>query len=147
MAEIPELVEGVRKHGLGMKMLFRPPGAEGKHNGFNWAGKYSFGQEFCPTDDDIMRREKAEKQVRRLTNDFKWLEDGSLELTQHIPGEYRTANVQCAHLIDFGLQGIRKLSTSGRPVWFNGLAGRHGITRDIGALDPPHIGRDGMTCE
>lgn len=46
LAEIPELVEGVRQRGLGMKMVFRAPGSEGKHNGFNWAGEYSFGQEF-----------------------------------------------------------------------------------------------------
>ncbi|TID04991.1 Clavaminate synthase-like protein [Colletotrichum higginsianum] len=93
-AEIPELVEEIRKRGLG--------------------------------DDEATTREKVERQVRRLTSDFKWNADGSLELTQHIPG-------------------LRRLPASGRPVWFNGLVGRHGITRDIGALDPPHIGRDGMT--
>jgi hypothetical protein len=87
LAEIPELVKGIEQCGLGMKMLFRAPGSEGKHNGFNWAGEYSFGQEFQPGDDDETRRAKAEKQIRRLTHDFKWLEDGSLELTQHIPGE------------------------------------------------------------
>ncbi|KAH7309205.1 hypothetical protein B0I35DRAFT_453692 [Stachybotrys elegans] len=126
LAEIPELVRGVEKHGLGMRMLFRAPGQEGKHNGFNWAGEYSFGQDLQPGDDEATKRAKAEKQIRRLTNDFKWLEDGSVELTQHIPG-------------------IRRHPVSGRPVWFNGLVGRHGITRDIGALEPPYIGRDGMT--
>ncbi|KAK7433026.1 hypothetical protein QQZ08_000499 [Neonectria magnoliae] len=126
LAEIPELVEGVRKRGLGMKMVFRAPGKEGNGNGFNWAGEFSFGQDFLPGDDDATKRSKVEKQVLRLTPDFKWLEDDSLELTQHIPG-------------------LRRIPSSGRPVWFNGLVGRHGITRDIGALDPPHIGRDGMT--
>lgn len=87
LAEIPELVEGVRQRGLGMKMVFRAPGSEGKHNGFNWAGEYSFGQEFQPGDSDETKKTKAEKQIRRLTDDFKWLDDGSLELTQHIPGE------------------------------------------------------------
>jgi hypothetical protein len=86
VAEIPELVEGVRKRGLGMKMVFRAPGNEGQHNGFNWAGPYSFGQEFQPGDDDETKRQKAEKQIKRLTDDFEWKEDGSLELTQHIPG-------------------------------------------------------------
>ncbi|KAH8172081.1 taurine catabolism dioxygenase tauD, tfdA family protein [Sarocladium implicatum] len=125
-AEIPELVEGVRQRGLGMKMVFRAPGNEGQHNGFNWAGEYSFGQEFQPGDDNATQRTKAEKQIRRLTDDFEWQEDGSLELTQHIPG-------------------LRRHPVNGCPLWFNGLVGRHGITRDIGALDPPHIGRDGMT--
>ncbi|KXH40235.1 hypothetical protein CSIM01_06412 [Colletotrichum simmondsii] len=125
-AEIPELVEEISKRGLGMKMIFRAPGNEAKVNQFNWAGEHSFGQELSPEDDEATIKQKVEKQVRKLTSDFKWNEDGSLELTQHIPG-------------------IRRLPASGRPVWFNGLVGRHGITRDIGALDPPHIGRDGMT--
>ncbi|KAK1852231.1 taurine catabolism dioxygenase [Colletotrichum chrysophilum] len=125
-AEIPELVEQVHKRGLGMKMVFRAPGNEAKVNSFNWAGEHSFGQELVPGDDEATTRQKVEKQVRKLTDDFNWQEDGTLELTQHIPGIWR-------------------LPASGRPVWFNGLVGRHGITRDIGALDPPHIGRDGMT--
>ncbi|KXH53155.1 hypothetical protein CNYM01_01876 [Colletotrichum nymphaeae SA-01] len=125
-AEIPELVGEISKRGLGMKMVFRAPGNEAKVNQFNWAGEHSFGQELTPEDDEATTKQKVEKQVRKLTSDFKWNEDGSLELTQHIPG-------------------IRRLLASGRPVWFNGLVGRHGITRDIGALDPPHIGRDGMT--
>ncbi|TEA13260.1 Clavaminate synthase-like protein [Colletotrichum sidae] len=125
-SEIPELVEEVHKRGLGMKMVFRAPGNEAKVNSFTWAGEHSFGQELNPEDDEVTTRQKVEKQVRKLTDDFKWLDDGTLELTQHIPG-------------------VRRLPKSGKPVWFNGLVGRHGITRDIGALDPPHIGRDGMT--
>ncbi|KAL2680883.1 hypothetical protein Neosp_008486 [[Neocosmospora] mangrovei] len=84
-AEIPELVEEINKRGLGMKMVFRAPGKESKVNSFNWAGKFSFGQELVPGDDEATTRAKVEKQVRRLTDDFKWNEDGSLELTQHIP--------------------------------------------------------------
>ncbi|KAK7439884.1 hypothetical protein Landi51_10838 [Colletotrichum acutatum] len=132
-AAIPELVEEISKRGLGMKMVFRAPGNEAKVNQFNWAGEHSFGQELAPEDDEATTRQKVEKQVRKLTSDFKWNEDGSLELTQHIPGKVPP---ECSSL------GMKK---SGRPVWFNGLVGRHGITRDIGALDPPHIGRDGMT--
>ncbi|OLN88188.1 Clavaminate synthase-like protein 1 [Colletotrichum chlorophyti] len=125
-AEIPELVDEIHKRGLGMKMVFRAPGHEAKVNQFNWAGEHSFGQELLPDDDEATIRQKVEKQVRKLTDDFEWKDDGSLELTQHIPG-------------------LRRVPSSGRPVWFNGLVGRHGITRDIGALEPPHIGRDGMT--
>ncbi|GJC92814.1 hypothetical protein ColKHC_01640 [Colletotrichum higginsianum] len=84
-AEIPELVEEIRKRGLGMKMIFRAPGDEAKVNQFNWAGEHSFGQELLPGDDEATTREKVERQVRRLTSDFKWNADGSLELTQHIP--------------------------------------------------------------
>jgi len=110
-----------------MKMFFPAPGNEGKGNEFNWAGVHSFGQDILPGDDTATRKAKAEIQVRRLTNDFKWLDNGDLELTQHIPG-------------------LRRVPSNGKPVWWNGLVGRHGITRDIGALDPPHIGRDNMTC-
>ncbi|WYZ35256.1 hypothetical protein EsH8_I_001532 [Colletotrichum jinshuiense] len=84
-AEIPELVEEIHKRGLGMKMIFRAPGNEAKVNQFNWAGEHSFGQELLPGDDEATTRQKVEKQVRKLTSDFKWNEDGSLELTQHIP--------------------------------------------------------------
>lgn len=111
-----------------MKMYFPAPGNEGEGNEFNWAGVHSFGQDFLPEDDDETRRKKAEVQVKRLTDDFKWLDNGDLELVQHIPG-------------------LRRVPSSGKPVWFNGLVGRHGITRDIGALDPPYIGRDNMTCK
>ncbi|KAJ0269784.1 hypothetical protein COL940_012191 [Colletotrichum noveboracense] len=86
-AEIPELVEQVHKRGLGMKMVFRAPGNEAKVNSFNWAGEHSFGQELVPGDDEFTTRQKAEKQVRKLTDDFNWQEDGTLELTQHIPAD------------------------------------------------------------
>lgn len=86
LAEIPELVEEVHKRGLAMKMLFRAPGKEGKGNEFNWAGEHSFGKELLPGDDEETKRKKVEKQVLRLTSDFKWLDDEGLELTQHIPG-------------------------------------------------------------
>ncbi|KAJ5921730.1 hypothetical protein N7454_009204 [Penicillium verhagenii] len=123
---IPELVRDIHQKGLAMKMVFRAPGNEGKGNEFNWAGKYSFGQEFQPSDDRATQKSKAEIQVQKLTPDFRWDEEDTLELTQYIPG-------------------IRRAPASGRPVWFNGLAGRFGMTRDVGALDSPYVGRDGMS--
>ncbi|KAL3425201.1 hypothetical protein PVAG01_04482 [Phlyctema vagabunda] len=126
LAEIPELVASVRKHGLGMKMFFPAPGKQTGDNGFDWAGEHSFGQEIDPDDDFTTRKTKAEKQIRKLTDDFHWTEDGGLELTQHIPG-------------------LRRVPSSGRPTWFNGLVGRYGMTRDAGAVNPPYIGTDGMT--
>ncbi|WDK14760.1 taurine catabolism dioxygenase [Colletotrichum graminicola] len=87
-----------------MKMVFRAPGDEAKVNPFNWAGEHSFGQELLPGDDEATTRQKVEQQVRKLTPDFKWKDDGSLELTQHIPG-------------------LRRAPHSGRPVWLNGLCG------------------------
>ncbi|PYH97868.1 Clavaminate synthase-like protein [Aspergillus ellipticus CBS 707.79] len=124
--EVPELVQAVHERGLAMKMAFRAPGHEGKGNEFNWAGVHSFGQEFELGDDRDTQKAKVEVQVRKLTPEFRWLENDALELTQYIPG-------------------IRRSPASGLPVWFNGLVGRYGMTRDLGALEPPHIGRDGMT--
>lgn len=127
-AAIPELIEGVHARGLAMKMVFKAPGQEVQVNPFNWAGIYSFGQELQDGDDAATTRAKVEKQVRRLTDDFTWQPDNSLEVVQHIPG-------------------LRRDPANQRPTWFNGLVGRHGMTRDIGALEPPHVGRDGMTCK
>ncbi|RAK82240.1 Clavaminate synthase-like protein [Aspergillus fijiensis CBS 313.89] len=123
---VPALVHEVHQRGLAMKMVFRAPGHEGRGNEFNWAGEHSFGQEFEAGDDRDTQKAKVEAQVRRLTPSFRWLKDDTLELTQHIPG-------------------IQRAPASGRPVWFNGLVGRYGMTRDLGALEPPYLGRDGMT--
>jgi len=43
--------------------------------------------------------------------------------------------------------GLRRAPGSGLPLWFNGLVGRFAVTRDVGALEPPYVGRDGMTCK
>ena len=69
-----------------MKMVYRAPGNEGKNNQFNWAGPYNFGQEFKEGDDWATKKTKAEKQVLKLTSDFHWTDDESIELTQYIPG-------------------------------------------------------------
>lgn len=138
-AEIPDLVKEMNDRGLGMRMVFRAPGNEGLHSGFNWTGKFSYGQEILPGDDETTGRVK-EKQVHRLTFDSKRNDDGSLELTQHIPGNELS---RCIHIIlqhqltGVDVVGLRRDPASGRTTWFNGLVGRHGITRDIGALDPP----------
>ncbi|KAJ5719088.1 Clavaminate synthase-like protein [Penicillium malachiteum] len=80
---IPDLVQNVHECGLAMKMVFRAPGNEGTGNEFNWAGKYSFGQEFQPGDDRATQKAKVEVQVQKLTHDFRWTDDDTLELTQY----------------------------------------------------------------
>ena len=84
--QIPGFVKDVQEHGLAMKMVFRAPGKEGTDNQFNWAGEFGFGKELLPTDDEATVKQKVEKQVKRLTSDFKWNDDDSLELTQYVPG-------------------------------------------------------------
>lgn len=53
-----------------------------------WEGPDGFGQEIVAGDSPETKREKAEKQARRLTGDFQWLDDGSLEIIQHVPGAF-----------------------------------------------------------
>ena len=142
---MPALVREVHQRGLAMKMVFRAPGHEGRGNEFNWAGEHSFGQEFEPGDDRDTQKAKVEAQVRRLTPTFRWLPDDTLELTQHIPGISSSWPELVCTTTD-SATGLRRSPSSGRPVWFNGLVGRYGMTRDLGALEPPHLGRDGMTC-
>ncbi|KAJ6037287.1 Clavaminate synthase-like protein [Penicillium herquei] len=92
---IPDLVQNVHERGLAMKMAFRAPGNEGVGNEFNWAGKYSFGQEFQPGDDRATQKAKVEVQVQKLTHDFRWTDDDNLELTQYIPGKLLAAHLPC----------------------------------------------------
>ena len=46
---------------------------------------------------------------------------------------------------DIVLIGVRRDPGNGRPVWFNGLLGRHGTTRETGDINPQYIGNHAMT--
>ena len=71
------------------------------------------------------KKAKAEIQAARLTPHFWWRENEQLEVHQHVPA-------------------VRRSPGTGRPVWFNSLAGRYGTAFDRGATDPPYKGDDGM---
>ncbi|CAG9948987.1 unnamed protein product [Clonostachys rosea f. rosea IK726] len=119
-------------------MVFRAPGNEGLHSGFNWTGKFSYGQEILPGDDETTGRVK-EKQVHRLTFDSKRNDDGSLELTQHIPGNELS---RCIHIIlQHQLTGVDVVEDNlvQRACW---AAWHHKGHWSFGS---PHIDRDGMT--
>jgi hypothetical protein len=125
MEEMPDFVERVAKKGLNSPDIYRAPGKEGKNFAFTWAGPLAFGRDIQPGDDMAVKKAKAELQVRRLTPHFWWKDDDSLEVHQHVPA-------------------LRRHPATGKPVWFNSLAGRYGTAKDRGATDPPYIGDDGM---
>ncbi|CDK29246.1 unnamed protein product [Kuraishia capsulata CBS 1993] len=98
--------------------------AVSKGNEFYWEDPDSFGHEINPEDSIETKRTKAEKMIRRLTDDFHWNEDGSVTLKQHVPA-------------------FRQHPVTGKPTFFNGVVGRYGTAKSHGALEPPHRGSDG----
>jgi hypothetical protein len=123
---IPDFVEEARQKGLVSPEYYQPPGKEFKNFTYTWAGELAFGKEIDPTKDDMATmKAKAEKQIRRLTPHFKWLEDDRLEVHQYIPA-------------------FRRSPATNKPVLFSSIPGRYGTAFDRGATDPPYKGDDGM---
>ncbi|WRT65278.1 uncharacterized protein IL334_002221 [Kwoniella shivajii] len=124
-AEIPDFVEEVQKRGLSMTQIYPAPYEnDGKSNYFDYTGVDTFGHTLQPGDEPTTVRRKVEEQVRRLTDDFEWLEDGSIKVVQHVSAANRYL---------------------GHPNWFNGLSGRHGTATFMNAVEPPYKGTDGKT--
>jgi hypothetical protein len=103
--EIPEFVEEIQKRGLSMTQIYPAPyHNDGKasctfmillavqltgnqSNYFDYTGVDTFGHTLQPGDDAETVKRKVEEQVRRLTDDFEWLEDGSIKVVQHVTGK------------------------------------------------------------
>jgi hypothetical protein len=102
---MPEFVEEVNKKGLISPDIYRPPGKEGKHFIFTWAGPLAFGRHIEPGDSMETMKAKAEKEIVRLTPHYWWREDDQLEVHQFVPA-------------------VRRHPRTGLPIWFNSLAGR-----------------------
>lgn len=125
--DMPDFVEEIAAKGINSPDIYRAPGKEAKNFIYTWAGPLAFGRDIDLEKDDMAtKKAKAEVQVRRLTPHFWWREDDQLEVHQHVPA-------------------IRRAPSTGRPVWFNSLAGRYGTAYDRGAAEPPYVGDDGMT--
>lgn len=128
LQEIPEFIKEVSKKNLISTQVYPSRTKKStvtKGNEFFWEDYDSFGKEIDYEHDSFeLKKEKAEKQIRRLTDDFSWNEDGSVTIRQHVPA-------------------FRKHPVTGLPVFFNGLNGRYGTSRDNGALEPPYIGKTG----
>lgn len=125
--EIPEFIRELSEKKLISVQLYPSKtfqSSAAKGNEFYWEGKDSFGHELEEGDSIEQMKQKAERQVRKLTDDFSWNQDGSLTVRQHLPA-------------------FRQHPVSKKPVFFNGLLGRYGTSKDREALDPPYKGSDG----
>lgn len=127
-AEIPEFIELLKEKKLISIQVYpskTKKSSATKGNEFYWEDVDSFGKEIdFEIDDFETKKSKAEIQIRRLTEDFEWNDDGSVTVRQHIPA-------------------VRRHPASGLPVFFNGLNGRYGSSRDNEALEPPYVGKNG----
>lgn len=125
--EIPEFIQDLSRKKLISIQVYpsrTKSSTSTKGNEFFWEDHDSFGKEILKGDSFEVKQKKAEKQIRRLTDDFSWNEDGSVTVRQHVPA-------------------FRKHPITGLPVFFNGLNGRYGTSRDNEALQPPYVGKSG----
>ncbi|KAI8275932.1 hypothetical protein K4K60_008246 [Colletotrichum sp. SAR11_57] len=85
----------------------------------------SYGHEIKEGDTLEVQRAKVERFLAdRLHVEGEWQRDGSLVVLSRVPA-------------------IRRVASTGKLTFFNGLAGVFGRMRDQQALDPPHRGPDG----
>ncbi|KAJ0361468.1 hypothetical protein COL26b_013694 [Colletotrichum chrysophilum] len=85
----------------------------------------SYGHEIKEGDTLEVQRAKVERFLAdRLHVEGEWQRDGSLVVLSRVPA-------------------IRRVASTGKLTYFNGLAGVFGRMRDQQALDPPHRGPDG----
>lgn len=125
--EIPELVRELSAKKLISVQVYSSRTSKStaaKGNEFYWEGEDSFGHDIEDGDSLDTMRAKAEIQIRKLTNDFAWNADGSLTIRQHLPA-------------------FREHPVTKKPIFFNGLVGRFGTSKDRNALEPPYKGSDG----
>lgn len=125
--EIPEFIHELSKKKLTSIQVYPSKTKKStvtKGNEFFWEDFDSFGKEIEESDSFETKKRKAEIQIKRLTDDFSWNEDGSVTVRQHVPA-------------------FRKHPITQLPVFFNGLNGRYGTSRDADALRPPYHGKNG----
>ncbi|KAF5482930.1 Clavaminate synthase-like protein [Colletotrichum fructicola] len=90
-----------------------------------FTGVDSYGHEIKEGDTLEVQRAKVERFLAdRLHVEGEWQRDGSLVVLSRVPA-------------------IRRVASTGKLTFFNGLAGVFGRMRDQQALDPPHRGPDG----
>lgn len=125
--EIPDLVRNLSEKNLISVQVYPSKtykSTAAKGNEFYWEGPDTFGHHIVEGDSIEEMKRKAEVQVRKLTDDFSWNADGSLTVRQHVPA-------------------FREHPVTKQPIFFNGLVGRFGTSRDRKALEPPYKGIDG----
>ena len=125
--ELPEFTNNLIERKLETAQYYPDPDHVGKDNPFSWRQSDTFGQDILESDDLETARRKAENRARKFSDDIKWTEDNALVVTMKLPA-------------------VRRLKENNIPVLFSGLGGRYGMIKQRGAIDPPHIGKDGMIC-
>jgi hypothetical protein len=136
-AEFPEVISDLASKGLISQqyckynplvelILDPPPGLEGSDNAFNWRQPTAFGENIESGDSEETARSKAEETAKYHTGStVTWTDEGGLILSMNVPA-------------------LRRVPTG--VTFFNGLTGRFGMIQQRGALEPPHIGHDGVKC-
>ncbi|PLB52043.1 taud/tfda taurine catabolism dioxygenase [Aspergillus steynii IBT 23096] len=123
--EIPEFYdELVAKGIIGQQHYPSPDDPDWREIGWNW--KDSYGFTIQETDSLATQRQKVEDVLHKyLGATASWQPDGSLHVLQHLPA-------------------IRRVESTGKGTFFNGLAGTYGNAKDNGALEPPHRNSNGV---
>lgn len=85
----------------------------------------SYGFDILPSDSIEVQHSKVEKVIREdLQAEAQWQPNGGLLVVQTLPA-------------------VRRVASTGKATFFNGLMGVYGRSRDNGALKFPHKGKDG----
>ncbi|CAK7218987.1 hypothetical protein SCUCBS95973_003668 [Sporothrix curviconia] len=124
--QVPDFVQALADKGIIGRQYFPSKNdPEAAHIGWNWHDSYGFGINEA-TDSLEQQRRKVEAVLRdRLHADGAWQDrNGALYVLQRLPA-------------------LRRVASTGKPVFFNGLMGVYGRARDNRALEPPYKGLDG----
>ncbi|KAF5482988.1 Clavaminate synthase-like protein [Colletotrichum siamense] len=116
--ELPDFIRDLEKKGVIGRQYY--PSKDDP----DWK-RDSYGQEIKEGDTLEVQRAKVERFLAdRLHVEGEWQRDGSLIVLSRVPA-------------------IRRVASTRKLTFFNGLAGVFGRMRDQKALDPPHRGPDG----
>ncbi|CAK7215433.1 hypothetical protein SBRCBS47491_002487 [Sporothrix bragantina] len=123
--QLPDFVQALADKGvIGRQYFPSKDDPEAAHIGWNWHDSYGFD---IKEDDSIEKQHrKVETVLRdRLQADGEWQDkNGALYVLQRLPA-------------------LRRVASTGKPTFFNGLMGVYGRARDNQALSPPYKGLDG----
>ena len=122
--ELPDFMNNLTKKGvIGRQYFPAKEDPEAAHIGWNW--KDSYGFDIQDNDSLNVQRAKVEKVLKEtLQAEGDWQSNGSLHVLQRLPA-------------------IRRIGSTGKLTFFNGIAGVYGRAKDNHALEAPYKGDDG----
>ncbi|CAK7224455.1 hypothetical protein SEUCBS140593_005575 [Sporothrix eucalyptigena] len=122
--QLPEFIQALADKGvIGRQYFPSKDDPEAAHIGWNWHDSYGF--DIVPGDSLEEQHRKVEAVLRdRLQAEGEWQDrNGALYVLQRLPA-------------------LRRVQSTGKPSFFNGLMGVYGRARDNNALEPPYKGLD-----